>query len=236
MADDQLQRKLIDYIEDAHAMETNVLQMLDSMIATTTDAQIKRDLERHRQQTERHEQRLRQRLEKLGTDVSARKEAQSVVGSLMKGLTDQVRGDKAGKNARDGFVTEHMEIAAYELLERLADRAGDTQTARVAQQNRRDEEMMARKIAANWDKFLDLTLAENGIEAPRRRAAASRTSTSKRTTASSKRTTASAKRTAAKRTTAAKGSTAKRTAAKRTVATKRTGAKRTAAKRTTRKR
>jgi ferritin-like metal-binding protein YciE len=167
--DSKLTIKLGDYIEDAHAMETNVLQMLDSMIRTTKDKQIKRDLQLHKQQTKRHEERLRERLEKLGRAPSTRKEAQSMIGALVKGVGDQVRGDKAGKNARDGFVTEHMEIAAYELLERLAERAGDTRTATVARQNKREEEAMARKIAAKWDKFVDLSLAEDGIKAPKPR-------------------------------------------------------------------
>lgn len=166
MSQDQLKEKLVDYVEDAHAMEMNVLQMLESMINTTTDERIKRDLERHRQQTERHEQRLRQRLEKLGRGVSMRKQAQTVAGGLMKGLGDQVRGDKAGKNARDGFVTEHMEIAAYELLERLAERAGDEATAQVARDNRAEEEKMAAWIDDHWDRFADLALAEKVVHAP----------------------------------------------------------------------
>ena len=161
----KLQEKLIDYIEDAHAMEQNVLQMLDSMIATTDDEQIVQEFEHHKVETELHLQLLRDRLTAHGRDASLRKETQTMAAALMKGLADQVRGDKAGKNARDGFVTEHLEIAAYELLERLARRAGDEETAEVARQIRQDEEAMAQKIASHWDKFLDLTLAEEGIPA-----------------------------------------------------------------------
>jgi ferritin-like metal-binding protein YciE len=67
----------------------------------------------------------------------------------MKGATDVVRGDQAAKNARDGYTTEHMQIAAYQLLERLAEKAADTQTAEVARQNRAEEEAISQKIDAN---------------------------------------------------------------------------------------
>jgi ferritin-like metal-binding protein YciE len=165
MADDKLQQKLIDYIEDAHALEQNVSMMLDSMISTTDDPQITQMLKHHKEETERQEQRLRKRLDALGAGTSTRKQAQTIVSALLKGTADQVRGDQAGKNARDGYVTEHMEIAAYQLLERLAVKAGDQETAEVARQNRAEEEEMARKIDANWDRFLDLTLAESDIRA-----------------------------------------------------------------------
>src|SRR5215218_3460983 len=144
MADDKLNQKLIDYIEDAHALEQNVSQMLSSMISTTDDPEIEQMLKHHKEETERQE-------------------AQTVAAALVKGAADVVRGDQAGKNARDAYTTEHMEIAAYQLLERLAEKAGDTETAEVARQNRAEEEAMAQKIDANWDRFLDLTLAENDI-------------------------------------------------------------------------
>jgi ferritin-like metal-binding protein YciE len=163
MADDKLQQKLIDYIEDAHALEQNVSTMLDSMISTTDDPEIEEMLKHHKEETERQEARLRERLDALGAGTSTRKQAQTVAAALVKGAADVVRGDQAGKNARDAYTTEHMEIAAYQLLERLAQKAGDTETAEVARQNRAEEEAMAQKIDANWDRFLDLTLAENDI-------------------------------------------------------------------------
>ena len=133
------------------------------MISTTEDPEIEEMLRHHKEETERQEQRLRERLDALGAGTSTRKEAQTIAATLMKGAADQVRGDQAGKKARDGYTTEHMEIGAYQLLERLAERAGDTETAEVARQNRADEEEMPRRIDASWDRTLDLTLEENGI-------------------------------------------------------------------------
>jgi ferritin-like metal-binding protein YciE len=105
----------------------------------------------------------------MGAGTSTTKAVGGIGAALFKGVGDMARTDKPGKNARDGFTTEHMEIAAYELLERLAKRTGDEQTAEVARKNRADEQAMTRKIDSNWDKFLDLTLATPGLlaeEAP----------------------------------------------------------------------
>jgi ferritin-like metal-binding protein YciE len=163
MADEKLKEKLADYVEDAHAMEQNDLKMIDSMISTTDDPQMKEMLENHKRETEEHERRLRARLDAMGRGTSARKQAQAVGAALLKGVGDVAKGDKAGKNARDGYTAEHMEIAAYQLLERLAKKAGDTETAEIARQNSSDEEQMASRIDQSWDRTLDLTLEENGI-------------------------------------------------------------------------
>lgn len=161
--DDKLEQKLVDYIQDAHAMESDVLVMLRSMINTTTDAQTKQRLEQHLKETERHQQLMEERLRSHDAAPSVRKEVQTIASALTKGVVDAVRTDKPGKNARDGFVTEHMEIAAYELLERLATRAGDTATAEAARTIKAEEVAMADHIDANWDKFLELTLQESEI-------------------------------------------------------------------------
>jgi ferritin-like metal-binding protein YciE len=158
-----LEDKLVEYIDDAYAMEQNVLRMLDSMIGTTKDPQMKRSLERHRKQTEQQAARLEECLQEHGASPSAAKQAGGVMAALMKSVVDVARSDSAGRNARDGFATEHMEIASYQMLERVARKAKDKKTAAVARQNREEEEAMARSINAKWNKIVDLSLKEEGV-------------------------------------------------------------------------
>jgi ferritin-like metal-binding protein YciE len=163
--DDRLRSKLVDYVQDAHAMELNVDLMLGSMIVSAKDPATRRMLEAHRKETERHISRMEKRLKALGAERSLRKSGQAITGALPKGVIDQIRGDKPGKIARDGYVTEALEIAAYSLLEQLALRAGDGATARAARANRADEERMARRIEKTWAKAIDDTLADAGLAA-----------------------------------------------------------------------
>jgi ferritin-like metal-binding protein YciE len=161
-----LEDKLIEYIDDAYAMEQNVLRMLDGMIATTQDPQMKRALERHRKQTEKQAERLEECLQEHDASPSAAKAAGGMMAALMKSVVDMARGDKAGRNARDGYATEHMEIASYQMLERVARKAGDKRTAAVARQNREEEEAMARSIDSKWNKIVDQSLEEEGVRLP----------------------------------------------------------------------
>jgi ferritin-like metal-binding protein YciE len=158
-----IEEKLVEYIDDAYAMEQNVLRMLDGMIGTTKDPQMKRALERHRKQTEKQAERLEECLAEHDATPSKTKEAGGIMAALMKSVVDMARGDKAGRNARDGFATEHMEIASYQMLERVAKKAGDKHTAAVARQNREEEEAMARSIDAKWNKIVDQSLREEGV-------------------------------------------------------------------------
>ena len=163
----KLNRKLVEYVQNVHAMEQNVLLMLDSMIVTTRDEEIVEMLRQHKAETRRQERLLHERLKALGGFglTSAGKDIAAIAAAQAKGVADLWRADKAARNARDAFVTEHLEIAAYELLERLAERAGDQETAEIARTNRAEEEAMAERIASRWDRFLDLALAEEGIRA-----------------------------------------------------------------------
>jgi ferritin-like metal-binding protein YciE len=159
----QLQEQLIKHLDEAHAMEQNVLRMLDGMISTTDDPEILDALEHHKVQTQGHADRMAQRLEAHGAAPSTVRQLGGVLGALAKLPLDLVRGEKAGRNARDGYATEHLEIASYELLRRVAQKAGDEATATAASEIIEEERAMAKLIEANWDTFADLSLQEEGI-------------------------------------------------------------------------
>ena len=163
VASQQLKDQLVKHIDEALAMEQNVLRVLDGVIQTTDDPAIKEELRHHKLETERHAERMQQRLEAHDATPSLVKEAGGLAGALLKSVVDLARGEKAGRNARDGYATEHLEIASYQLLERIAQRAGDEETAEAARENRRDEEAMAKKLDAHWDKFAELSLKEEGV-------------------------------------------------------------------------
>jgi ferritin-like metal-binding protein YciE len=164
MASEELRAQLMKHIDEAIAMEQNVLRMLDSMIGSTRDDTFKEDLRLHKLDTERQIDRLTRRLESYDASPSMIREAGGIAGALMKGVLDVVRGEKVARNARDGYATEHLEIASYQLLERVAKRAGDEETAEVARQNRAEEEAMAKRFDANWDRFAELALDEVGAK------------------------------------------------------------------------
>jgi ferritin-like metal-binding protein YciE len=155
--------ELVKHLDEAHAMEQNVLRMLDGMISTTDDPELLQELEHHKLETEGHAQRMLERLTAHGGSPSTVRQVGGIVGALAKLPLDMMRGEKAGRNARDGYATEHMEIASYELLKRVALRAHDQETVTACDEIIAEERAMADSIAASWDKIADLSLRESGV-------------------------------------------------------------------------
>lgn len=172
----QPQDKVIEWLADAQAMEHAVLQELDGIISAVAqegrwphveDAALRgllEPLERHRDDTERHEQMLHERLHELGASPSRVKEAVSLIAGLAASFAERAGSDKAARAARYGFATEHLEIATYEMLERLAERAGDAKTAELARGIRAEEQAMAARLADSWDSALQVTLAADSLD------------------------------------------------------------------------
>jgi ferritin-like metal-binding protein YciE len=162
---DELKGQLVKHIDEAYALEQNVLRMLDGLISTTEDPEIKQAFRQHKQETQQHADTMEKRLRAHDASPSIVKEAGGVVGALMKSVVDLARPEKIGRNARDAYATEHLEIASYELLSRVAERAGDEETAAAARDILQDEQRMALAIERHWDRFAELSLEEQGVTA-----------------------------------------------------------------------
>jgi ferritin-like metal-binding protein YciE len=157
---DEVRDQLIEYLEEAHALEQHVRHQLDVLIETTKDPEFNQIFRLHVEETERHERSLRERLAAYERAPSAVKEAGAIFTAMNKGLIDKLRHPSTATNARDAYVAEHMEIAAYALLEHLATHAGDWATAEVAKRNSADEQRLANEIAARWERAVHASLPE----------------------------------------------------------------------------
>lgn len=145
-------------------MEEAVLKMLDSMIKTTSDPSVKSDIETHKEETEQHAEKVKRCLETYGESPSKVKDMMATVQALMKAPADMLRGEQDMRNARDGFATEHFEIATYRLIEHLAKAADDKQALQVAKENIADEERMAAHIQKVWERVVARSIEESGYQ------------------------------------------------------------------------
>ena len=75
----------------------------------------------------------------------------------------QAHPDTPGKLACFAYAFEHLEIAAYEELKRVADRVGDQQTVQAADEILAQERAAAEKLAAAFDQAAEASLEAVGV-------------------------------------------------------------------------
>ena len=158
-----IQTQLVNHLDEAHALEQTVLRMLDGLIQSADDPEIIDRLEHHKLETQQHESLMRSRLEAHGATPSKVRQAAGMLEAALKMPLDLVRGERTGRSARDAYTTEHLEIASYELLRRVAERAGDEETARACLDILEQERAMAQFIEERWDRFAEQSLRESGV-------------------------------------------------------------------------
>jgi ferritin-like metal-binding protein YciE len=159
MVQDTLTRKLGDYVEDTLALEEGIVDNLDSMVRSLDDLEVAQMLQRHRLVSRGNAERLKRRLEQLDRgELPIRKKIEGVAVSLVKGVSDAIRSDAPGKVGRDAYVLASTQIAAYELLKRLAASCGDEGTAELAEAHLAPARKHAEEIASHWDAFYEATL------------------------------------------------------------------------------
>ncbi len=147
-----LDEQLVKYLADAHAIEQQALQLLESGPALVEDEALAELFREHLEQTKGHARRIEERLHAHGASRSSTKDAALRAGGLNIGAFFGAQPDTTTKLAGFAFAFEHVEIGAYELLKRVAQRAGDRETVEMAEEILAEEYAAAEKIAQIWDR------------------------------------------------------------------------------------
>ncbi len=87
------------------------------------------------------------------------------LGALNWGMFFQAQPDTPAKLAAFSYALEHLEIGAYEQLGRVATRAGDTETAQLAEHILVQERAAADRVRSEFAAALDASLREQGVGA-----------------------------------------------------------------------
>jgi ferritin-like metal-binding protein YciE len=161
MSADTLEEQVVKYLTDAHSIEEQALAQMRSAPGLAEDDALATAFREHEVETERHEQLVRERLEALGAKPSRVKDAVMAAGGKAFVLFARSQPDTDGKLATHAISYEHLELASYELLMRVARRAGDAETAALAERIREDERAMAERLEASFDGTVDASLRQH---------------------------------------------------------------------------
>ena len=159
-----IQEQLTKYLTDAHAIEAQALQQLKGAPDIAGETELARVLREHYGETLIHERLVRDRLEARGAEPSTTKDVLARAGAIGFLLFARVQPDTPGKLAAHAFSYEHMELAAYELLAKFAERAGDDDTVEIADRIRKEEDAMAGRLSDLFDRTVEASLREVGAD------------------------------------------------------------------------
>jgi UDP-glucose 4-epimerase len=151
--------QIVKYLADVHSIELQALAQLRAAPKIAGDERLARAFERHLLETEDQERRVRERLEALGGEPSKLKDAAGAAGGWAMVAFAASQPDTPAKLTMHAYSYEHMELAAYELLKRLAERAGDGETARMAADIAAEEARMAERLEQSFDAAVEASLA-----------------------------------------------------------------------------
>jgi ferritin-like metal-binding protein YciE len=162
-----LDEQLSKYLADAHAIEQQAVTLLSKGPELAGDPELAEAYESHLTETHGHRQRVESRLEARGGSPSKLKDLAMKSGALNWGTFFAAQPDTPAKLAAFAYAFEFLEIAAYELLRRVATRAGDDETVRAATEILAEERAAASKLSSLFPRALEASLREQSLPVAR---------------------------------------------------------------------
>ena len=147
---DDLDDQVSIYLADVHALEGQSKELLEKGKEMDVPETLATVFGHHLGETEGHLEKIERRLDDRGATPSAIKDAMLRLGALNWGGFFGAQPDTPAKLAGFAYAVENLEVAAYELLLRVARRAGDDETVALAESILAEERKAAESVAAQW--------------------------------------------------------------------------------------
>jgi ferritin-like metal-binding protein YciE len=147
---DDLGAQVDTYLADLHALEGQSKKLLEKGKEMDVPEALRAVLAQHLEETEGQLRKIERRLDDRGASPSAIKDATLRLGALNWGAFFGAQPDTPAKLAGFAYAVENLEIAAYELVLRVARRAGDQETVALAESILTEEKAAARAVAEQW--------------------------------------------------------------------------------------
>jgi ferritin-like metal-binding protein YciE len=164
MPDTDRTEQLTKYLTDVHSIEEQALVQMKRAPGMAGGPELARAFSQHMRETEEHVRLVESELDRRGASPSTIKDLAGRAGGWGMLVFARVNPDTPGKLAAHAYSYEHMEIAAYELLRRIGERAADPPVVELARRVGPEERAMADRIAGHWDQAVDASLRDKGSE------------------------------------------------------------------------
>ncbi len=152
------QDRVLEHLKDAHAIEEQALKQLERAVQLCQDSELEQIYRDHLEETQEHSKLIHERIEAYDEKPSAVRDLTMRSGAIgLRQLAD-IPPDTPVKLAMHFYAFEHLEIANYELLGRIAKDAGDQETAEVASKILEQEREAAEKVGGTFDRAVELLL------------------------------------------------------------------------------
>lgn len=155
---DAAQEHLVQHLRDVHALEEQALRQLERAVELSEDEELANAYREHLEQTREHEQKITERIKAHDLEPSAVRDLTMRSGAIGLRQLAEIPPDTPVKLAMHMFAFEHLEIAAYETLCRIARQASDDDTAKTAEEILAQEREAAEKVAGTFDRCVELVL------------------------------------------------------------------------------
>jgi ferritin-like metal-binding protein YciE len=155
---------LLNHLRDMQAIEFHAQRQLARLAGRAEDEELEAICGQHLEQTREHEQRVQGLVEAQGHQPSALQDKTWRAGAIgLRQLAD-IAPDTPPRVAIQLFGLEQLEIAGFELLERIADREGDQDAANTAREILEQKRRGVEEVGPRFDRAGELLVEQYGDE------------------------------------------------------------------------